>query len=103
PAGEGGRRAMRWLLPALGALLLISCEGSGGGAAGGKRQALKTSTGVEMVLIPAGQFKMGSTHGDADETPVHIVQLSAFWMDRHEVTQAEYEKLGFPNPSKFKG
>jgi formylglycine-generating enzyme required for sulfatase activity len=35
------------------------------------------------------------------------VSVDAFWMDRHEVTQTEYEKLGrieaFPNPSHFQG
>ena len=39
--------------------------------------------------------------------PVHKVWIDAFLMDRHEVTQAEYEKLGkieaFPNPSHFQG
>jgi acetoin utilization deacetylase AcuC-like enzyme/formylglycine-generating enzyme required for sulfatase activity len=95
---------MRWVLPALGILLFVSCEKSGApGPAGGKRQVLKTATGVEMVLVPAGQFRMGSTHGNPDETPVHLIHLDAFWMDRHEVTQAEYEKLGFSNPSRFKG
>ncbi len=43
-----------------------------------------------MVLIPAGTFQMGSTTGDADESPVHAVSLDAFYMDTHEVTNAEY-------------
>ncbi len=43
-----------------------------------------------MVLIPAGTFQMGSTTGDADERPVHAVSLDAFYMDTHEVTNAEY-------------
>jgi formylglycine-generating enzyme required for sulfatase activity len=38
---------------------------------------------------------------------MHTVWIDSFLMDRHEVTQAEYEKLGkieaFPNPSHFKG
>ncbi len=38
---------------------------------------------------------------------MHKVWIDAFLMDRHEVTQAEYEKLGkieaFPNPSHFQG
>jgi formylglycine-generating enzyme required for sulfatase activity len=44
----------------------------------------------EMVLIPAGSFMMGSEKGDADEKPVHEVTLSAFWMDRYEVTNEKY-------------
>jgi formylglycine-generating enzyme required for sulfatase activity len=66
-----------------------------------------TKSGIEMVLIPAGSFEMGSRHGREDEGPVHRVSIDAFLMDRHEVTQAVYEKLGqieaFPNPSHFKG
>jgi formylglycine-generating enzyme required for sulfatase activity len=66
-----------------------------------------TKSGIEMVHIPAGYFEMGSKHGSADEKPVHKVWVDAFLMDRHEVTQAAYEKLGqieaFPNPSHFKG
>ena len=38
---------------------------------------------------------------------MHKVWIDSFLMDRHEVTQAEYEKLGkieaFPNPSHFQG
>jgi formylglycine-generating enzyme required for sulfatase activity len=60
-----------------------------------------------MVLIPAGFFVMGSRHGREEEKPVHKVWVDAFLMDQHEVTQAEYEKLGtieaFPNPSHFQG
>jgi formylglycine-generating enzyme required for sulfatase activity len=66
-----------------------------------------TKSGVQMVLIPAGSFSMGSRHGPEDETPAHVVAIDSFLMDAHEVTQAEYEKLGtieaFPNPSHFKG
>ncbi len=43
-----------------------------------------------MVLIPAGTFQMGSNTGDADESPIHTVSLDAFYMDTHEVTNAEY-------------
>jgi len=68
---------------------------------------ITTKSGVEMVLIPAGSFEMGSKRGREEEKPVHKVWIDAFFMDRHEVTQAEYEKLGkieaFPNPSHFKG
>lgn len=48
-----------------------------------------------MKAIPAGTFKMGSDHNmnNPDETPVHDVELSAFYMDSVEVTQAEYKSL----------
>ena len=43
-----------------------------------------------MVLIPAGEFQMGSNNGDGDERPVHTVYVDAFYMDKYEVTNAEY-------------
>ena len=43
-----------------------------------------------MVLIPAGEFRMGSNSGDPDERPVHSVYVDAFYMDKYEVTNAEY-------------
>jgi formylglycine-generating enzyme required for sulfatase activity len=63
--------------------------------------------GGVMVRVPAGSFAMGSRHGREEEKPAHTVWVDAFLMDLHEVTQAEYEKLGkieaFPNPSHFQG
>ena len=45
---------------------------------------------AEMVQIPAGSFQMGQ--GDANSTngPVHTAEVAAFWMDKTEVTDAEY-------------
>ena len=43
-----------------------------------------------MVLIPAGEFRMGSNSGRNDEKPVHSVYVDAFYMDKYEVTNAEY-------------
>ena len=48
---------------------------------------------ADMVLIPAGEFQMGSYHGDADEKPVHSVYLDAFYMDKYEVTVGEYKRF----------
>ena len=66
-------------------------------------EVIKTSTGADMVLIPAGKFVMGSSAGQADEQPEHEVRIDAFLMDRTEVTQAQHDKLVRPNPSHFKG
>ena len=46
---------------------------------------------------------MGDDGGDDDEKPPHPVNLSAFYIDTHEVTQAGYRKLMGKNPSKFEG
>ena len=53
-----------------------------------------------MVLIPAGEFQMGSTDPEAqkDEQPVHTVYVDAFFMDKHEVTNLEYQKFLLANP-----
>ncbi len=44
----------------------------------------------EMVYIPAGEFIMGSDKGDNDEKPQHTVYLDAFYIDKYEVTNAQY-------------
>lgn len=53
-----------------------------------------------MVLIPEGEFKMGSNDGgaDADEQPVHTVHLDAFYIDANEVTNGEFKDFVLANP-----
>jgi formylglycine-generating enzyme required for sulfatase activity len=51
------------------------------------------SPGEEMVLVPAGAFWMGSSEGDSDERPMQQVYLRAFWIDRYEVTNAQYTEF----------
>jgi formylglycine-generating enzyme required for sulfatase activity len=48
-----------------------------------------------MAHIPAGSFAMGDTHGDgnSDERPVHQVFVKAFWLDRTEVTNAQFARF----------
>ena len=46
-----------------------------------------------MVLIPAGEFQMGSNSGERDEKPVHAVYLDAFYIDKHEVTVARIQAI----------
>jgi formylglycine-generating enzyme required for sulfatase activity len=59
---------------------------------------------IEMVLIPAGEFEMGSNDGGRDEKPVHKVKiLRSFYMGKYVVTQAQYEKVMGKNPSALKG
>ena len=50
---------------------------------------------AEMVLIPAGSFEMGDSfnEGHSDELPVHTVYVSAFYMDRYEVTKALWDEV----------
>lgn len=58
---------------------------------------------VEMVEIKAGCFQMGSNNGALSETPVHEVCLSAFKLDKYEVTQKDFQTVMGHNPSRFKG
>ena len=57
-----------------------------------------------MVLIPAGDFEMGSNDSEADdnEKPVHTVYLNAFYIDKYEVTVGQYKQFiqatGHPAP-----
>lgn len=50
--------------------------------------------GYDMVLLPAGEFSMGST-ANKDEQPVDTVKLGQFWMGRFEVTWDEYRLFMF--------
>ena len=48
--------------------------------------------GMTQVFVPAGTFQMGGldANTDPDELPPHKVTLSAFWMDKLEVTNGMY-------------
>ena len=63
-----------------------------------KEAAMSDTT--EMVLIPAGDFQMGSYDSEADdnEKPVHTVYLDAFYMDKYEVTNAQFKVFVDANP-----
>ncbi len=45
----------------------------------------------DMVLIPAGEFRMGGSENN--EKPVHSVYVDAFYMDKYEVTNAQYAEF----------
>ena len=59
-----------------------------------------------MVVIPAGSFRMGdlSGGGDNNEKPTHPVTIPRpFAVGKYEVTQAEWRAVMGSNPSHFKG
>jgi formylglycine-generating enzyme required for sulfatase activity len=51
---------------------------------------VREKDGMVMVYVPGGTFQMGSADEDPDEQPVHSVTLNGFWIDRTEVTNAQY-------------
>jgi formylglycine-generating enzyme required for sulfatase activity len=56
------------------------------------------STGIEMLLVPPGQFTMGKSAGDAEalanEVPAHSVTLTkAYYLGRCEVTKEQLAKV----------
>src|SRR5436190_3419831 len=93
-----GPKILLWLCSASAIFLLIGCEKSSpdsqnqpkpDSASEVKSSALiavKTESGIEMVSIPGGEFVMGSDRGNPDEAPPHKVRVSAFLIDKFEVT-----------------
>jgi formylglycine-generating enzyme required for sulfatase activity len=87
---------------ALGCVLALAA------IAGRAGDPLDTTTGEELVLIPAGAFIMGSdrlpTEDESkgvgtikpwylDEHPAHKVDLPAYYIDRYEITDAQYRQF----------
>jgi formylglycine-generating enzyme required for sulfatase activity len=57
--------------------------------------AAPTPAPQAMAWIPAGEFVMGTDNprSMANERPAHRVKLDGFWMDEHDVTNAEFRKF----------
>jgi eukaryotic-like serine/threonine-protein kinase len=97
-----------WAVIGISGLLLLTAIGIGGafllGALGGGGNTnVKTPTPnatpietprpvqrAEMIKIPGGKFTMGRSDGEPMERPEHEVEVRDFWMDKTEVTNAEY-------------
>jgi formylglycine-generating enzyme required for sulfatase activity len=46
-----------------------------------------------MAFIPGGTFRMGSEHHQPEERFTHVVRVDGFWIDRHEVTNAQFRQF----------
>ncbi|MEA5477825.1 SUMF1/EgtB/PvdO family nonheme iron enzyme [Pseudanabaena galeata UHCC 0370] len=66
---------------------------------------LENGINLDMVYIPSGKFTMGSPPevGYDNERPqIEDVNISAFYMGKYEVTQAQWQAIMGTNPSSFK-
>jgi formylglycine-generating enzyme required for sulfatase activity len=70
-------------------------------------EAVHAKTGLTFVLIPAGEFLMGSEEseegGDPDEGPTHTVRVTAFLLCRTECTQRAWDWFGGEDSRRFRG
>lgn len=46
--------------------------------------------GASMMLVSEGEFTMGSNRGEINEQPIQTLYLASFYMDKYEVTNAQY-------------
>jgi formylglycine-generating enzyme required for sulfatase activity/serine/threonine protein kinase len=77
------------------------------------RLRLGADTGLVLVLLPGGRFRMGAQAEDAsapaydpdalpDEAPVRELAVQPFFLSKYEVTQAQWERLTGNNPSLWR-
>jgi formylglycine-generating enzyme required for sulfatase activity len=85
-----------------GLLMAVTVVAWGPGLAQAQQKKITGQDGAPMVLVPAGEFTMGSNDGSDDEKPVHQVSLDAYYLDKYEVTVGQYAKFlkatGFNGP-----
>jgi sulfatase modifying factor 1 len=48
---------------------------------------------TELVDLPGGSFRMGSTSSYPEEAPIHPVAVGSFWMERCPVTNAQFAEF----------
>ena len=61
---------------------------------------------LDMLIIPAGMFQMGSpkNQGSPDEHPQHFVTIKSFMMGKFLITQGQWKAvMGKLPPCRFKG
>jgi formylglycine-generating enzyme required for sulfatase activity len=86
---------------AAGAYLVFSClglpaiEAQAATQDGAESQNHETAAPPGMVWIPGGEFAMGTDdlRSLPNERPAHRVRVEGFWIDEHDVTNAEFAKF----------
>ncbi len=70
------------------------------------QENITNTIGIELVLVPVGEFDMGSSEKFSyidNEEPVHRIKIAkAFYMGKYEVTQKQWRDVMGTNPLYFK-
>jgi formylglycine-generating enzyme len=90
-----------WGILGIGSVLLFSLATLAGPNATGSNgdEVTRCQAGRKappgMAWIPRGTFLMGTNDKESfpNERPAHLVQVQGFWMDEHDVTNAEFAKF----------
>ena len=93
-AAPSKKRGFKWLWGALATLTIVALLALAGWAFFSLRGNVSAKDGMELLLVPEGEFLMGSAADDSvaynDEMPQRTVYLDAFWIDKTEVTNAMF-------------
>ena len=73
-------------------LLLAACANKPAETAPETTHKVRDIDGMQMILIPAGEFTMGSEVGEDNERPLQQIGLDAYWIDIHPVTNQQYQR-----------
>jgi len=104
-------KAVKAAKPAVGKKTSAESPGEGLSKAEKRAKLLEEDLGkgvkLEMVLIPAGKFVMGSPESEVgrsdDETQHKVTLTKHYYMGKYEVTQEQWEAVMGDNPSETKG
>ena len=88
---------------------MVICMGCGSSPTEDNEKSFEQPDKKDMVLIPAGEFLMGSSEGKEayDEYPQHKVYLDSYYIDKYEVTIEKFrefcEATGYVTDAERKG
>ncbi|MFO0956196.1 MAG: SUMF1/EgtB/PvdO family nonheme iron enzyme [Isosphaeraceae bacterium] len=71
----------------------LADPGAGVHASGWPIAIVSERDGARMMLVPASAGTIGRDDGPSVERPSRQVKLSAYYLDQHEVTQAQYDRF----------
>jgi len=82
-------RANRFRHALAGLLCIAALTALSACAAGPRAVRTESVPPGELILIPGGEFTMGQA-GEGDCAPAHAVRIGSFYLDKYEITNAEY-------------